>query len=205
VLTFQHTEQETVMSQRNELLDLERRKLDLLRTKIAEQERRVKLLETIDVDALLERELGLRTGADQDSVAAPSAPKARALDAKRASGGSEDHMTDSPVRGWQPRLPRRVPPTWIRVLRFLGQDGKSYDEVIAFIEANGLSLTPGAARTQLMNYRKEFGFIENPRKGFYKATERALAFLNEQEGKGAAVADSSAFDGQPAPLVRAEA
>ena len=66
-------------------------------------------------------------------------------------------------------------------------------------------VTRGVARTGLMNYRKDFGFVENPRKGFYKATDKALAFIEEHKDESPAIDDGEAFESQPTPLARAEA
>lgn len=56
-----------------------------------------------------------------------------------------------------------------------------------------------------MNYRKDFGFVENPRKGFYKATDKALAFIEAHKDESPAIDDGEAFESQPTPLARAEA
>ena len=84
-------------------------------------------------------------------------------------------------------------------------DSFDSDVVGNFIAESKFAITPGAARTQLMNYRKDFGFIENPSKGFYKATERALGFLDTQEGEDPAVGTGGVFSLQPNPLDRAAA
>lgn len=173
------------MSQRAALLDLERRKLALLRSKLAEQERRVKTLEAMDddpFDALLERELAAPIAVAKDYFAATPA---HATPASVPLHGTPS-VTASPLPpvslqwGAQARRPRRVPPIWARLLPFIGLEGKTYEQVTNFIATNQLGITPGAARTQLMIYRKEHGFIENPRKGFYRATPAAMEFLRQQ-------------------------
>lgn len=171
----------------NEILDLERRKLSLLRTKVADQERRVKVLETLlddPLDALLEREL-THPVEPQTPTQAASEPVAE----EDAHVTQQDQAPVAQLFNWNalPRNPRRVPPIWVQLLRYIGAEGKTYDDVKRFIQERELRISEGAVRTQLMNYRKEFGFVESPKKGFYKATERALSFIDAQEGGGPAL------------------
>lgn len=175
------------MSHRAALLDLERRKLALLRNRLEEQERRVQMLEgmTTDdpLDALLERELAPSAAAMQTPAPLPAS----------ADDDDRDDLPETllppaplpPTFSWgsQPRFPRQVPAIWVHLLKFIGREGRTYEQVTKFIEVNKIALSPGAARTQLMNYRKEFAFVDNPRKGFYKATDRALAFIEQQEAR----------------------
>ena len=191
------------MSQRSALLDLERRKLSLLRSKLAEQERRVQTLEAMDddpFDALLERELSTL------EVKPPTPLPVAAETPKPAQALVQTPVLASPASwGQQLRYPRRVPPHWVQLLTFISLEGKTYEQVIAFVAENKMAISEGAVRAQLMNYRKDFGFVENPRKGFYLATARALSFLQTQEGGGASVGDGGASNSQPAPLNRAAA
>lgn len=190
------------MSQRAELLDLERRKLSLLRNKVKEQEARIQTLEGMEddpFDALLEQELAANTTAQRaintiqtanaTSVQTP-AQVAESADVHTYAQSGQVSAASEPAFAWQ-RKPRRMPDKWIRLLTFIGKEGKDYEQVTAFIDDNDLSLTHGAARTQLMNYRRDFAFVENPRKGFYVATERALEFIAKQQ---ATKADSSSED-----------
>lgn len=195
------------MSQRSALLDLERRKLSLLRSKLAEQERRVQTLEAMDddpFDALLERELS--TLEVKPPTPLPVAAAAAAETPKPAQARVQTPLLASPASwGQQLRYPRRVPPHWVQLLTFISLEGKTYEQVIAFVAENKMAISEGAVRAQLMNYRKDFAFVENPRKGFYLATARALSFLQAQEGEGTSVGDGGAFNSQPAPLNRAAA
>ena len=193
------------MSHRTELLELERRKLLLLRHKLVEQERRVQTLEQMQddpLDELLERELAQAT-AVQTPVQAQRGHQEEATEIDIPEPPSVPSMLPMAAT-WQ-RIPRRIPPQWARLLSYIGSDGKSFAEVEAFIKNEDLALTPGAARTGLMNYRKDFGFVENPRKGFYKATDKALAFIEAHKDESPAIDDGEAFESQPTPLARAEA
>src|SRR6185312_3655877 len=79
------------------------------------------------------------------------------------------------------RRHKRIPPNWVALITFLGEEGKTFSEVEAFLRSGGATMSPGAARTGLMNYRREFGFVENPRKGFYKATRKGLDVVESQQ------------------------
>lgn len=210
-----------MMSQRAALLDLERKKLALLRSKVAEQARRVSLLEQMDddpLDALLERELATQTSAAPVEPATPrtapiaidvqtSAPEpaqARAL----PSPALLPTAAPPDLYVWK-RRPRGMTKTWAVLLSFIGEEGKTYEQVKEFIDRTGLKISHGATRTQLMNYRKDFGFVDNPRKGFYVATKAALEFIKAHEAKERP--EDPAADGggvpeaQPLPLTRAAA
>ena len=56
-----------------------------------------------------------------------------------------------------------------------------------------------------MNYRKDFGFVESPRKGFYRATDKAVAFIDAHKDESPAMDDGEASESQPTPLDRAAA
>jgi hypothetical protein len=200
------------MSQRSALLDLERKKLSFLRNKLAEQELRVKTLEQMEddpFDAVLERELEALDAQDAAHRVAEAVREGR--EAVQASAQApillpaEEAAQPGFVWGAKLRNPRRVPPQWVKLLRYIGREGKFYDQVVDFIGKSGISITAGAARTQLMNYRKDYGFVENPKKGFYVATEKALSFIQAQEGEDPAVGDGGVFSLQPTPMDRAAA
>ena len=197
------------MSQRAELLELERRKLSLLRNKVKEQEARVRTLEAMEddpFDILLEQELAADTTAQKAISTANAAVQASALVPAGqmpapVQTSAQPSATPAPspfpsddlgaVFTWKRKL-RRMPDTWVRLLTFIGKEGKDYESVKAFIDENNLPIGHGAARTQLMNYRRDFGFVENPRKGFYVATERALEFIRELPSGQAAVSNLAA-------------
>jgi hypothetical protein len=202
------------MSQKTALLEHERKKLAWLCAKVAEQERRVALLEGLEddpLDAILYGELAT-VQAETHQVQTPALTDAQqTIKAPVKEPAQEPAPLATPALlpsqfqwGQQPRLPRKVPANWVSLLRFLGRDGKTYEDVKLYIRDRGIPLTEGAARTQLMAYRKDFGFVENPKKGFYKATERALSFIDKQEG-GSPVSQDEVSGSQPNPLARAVA
>lgn len=181
------------MSQREELLKREKLKLTWLREKVLDQERLVSTLEGIPndpLDEMFERETrGARN--------TPAPPQLETRPQADVWPSGSDFV-------WG-RYPRRVPPNWVKLLTFIGKDGKSLGQVEAFIKEQALPISNGAARTGLMNYRKEHGFVESPKKGFYIATNKALEAIAFQEGESPATENSEASNSQPTPLTRAAA
>jgi len=144
-------------------IERERRKITLLKGKITECEARISALlsmrEEDDLDRILDKEL----------MASNESPKGIAT-AQEDSGDDKQRV-------------KRIPENWVALISFLGEEGKSFAEVEGFLSAGGAQMTPGAARTGLMNYRREFGFVENPRKGFYKATQKGLEAAEASKAK----------------------
>ncbi|MHB1993439.1 hypothetical protein [Metallibacterium scheffleri] len=144
-----------------EQIDRERQKIAFLQKKIEECQGRIVALMSLGADDEIDRLM-------DKAHAAPIAIEF-----------SHAHMT---MRGDTDKERRkRIPPNWVALIDFLGENGKTFRQVEEFLGSGGASMTPGAARTGLMNYRKEFGFVENPRKGFYKATRKGLEAIEAQK------------------------
>ena len=148
-------------------IDRERRKIALLKGKIAECESRVTALlsmsEDDELDKLLDKEM--------------EPPTANvSMTAVTEESFSEDRKRH-----------KRIPPNWVALITYLGEQGKSFRQVEAFLASGGASMSPGAARTGLMNYRRDFGFVESPRLGFYKATSKGLEAIEAQKEESLAL------------------
>lgn len=154
-------------------IDRERRKIALLKVKIADCEARITALLSVqeedELDRILDKEL-LASSEPLQDIAKPS-QESRVDDKQRV---------------------KRVPENWVALINFLGEEGKSSAEVAGFLAAGGAKMTPAAARTGLMNYRKDFGFVESPRKGFYKATKKGLEAVGASKSESLALT-SEAF------------
>ena len=168
------------MNETAALIERERKKLAWLRDKVADQERRVKALEQLTPDALdemFERESSATTQesapiASVEPVAEPARPP---LIVTTALPKNLAWITPNGTGGF--RVPRSMSPSWMKMFEFIGTDGKTLRSIEAFIASGAVSMTPGAARAGLMNYRKEFGLITSSRKGFYQVTERGIALM----------------------------
>lgn len=151
-----------------EQIERERKKIALLEDKIKECKARIDALLSVnsddELDRLLEKEL-------------VETPKKIVVVSTHPGSVSEPSK----------KRHKRIPDNWVAIINFLGEEGKTFQEVETFLKSSGLGMSSGAARTGLMNYRKEFGFVENPRKGFYKATpEGLLEAAKSQKEEGTA-------------------
>lgn len=180
------------------VLEREHQKLNWLRKKVAEQERRVKALEELaddPLDEMFDREM---SGADTQTVIVGSAEEEGEEQTRGESnpfGAGRTHR----LVGYEPRVshgtwvrsPRQLPQSWVSILTFLGPEGKTNAEVVEFIARENLKITPEAVRAGLMNYRRDFGMVENPKRGFYRATEKALQMIKTQTNESLATGEAS--------------
>jgi hypothetical protein len=196
------------MDERVALIERERRKLNWLRQKVEEQARRVQALEAMQDDPLDEM-------FERDTAGAPSTAPADQVRQERVS--QTDRSTEQPAQrttttafptgtyaSWQ-RLPKRLPPHWVHLFEFIGREGKTSAEVLEFIKSREFKISGEAVRTALMNYRREFGLVENPRRGFYQMTEKGMEFVQAHKEESPADSNSEAFEPPPTPLTTAAA
>lgn len=149
------------------IIENEKRKRALLVAKVAESDKRISMLEAMrqedrSWDALLEAD-------SAKSAGATTMPTVPALIPDRQEMAQETNDVY--------RVPKKISPQWLELIEFLGTEGKSFEQVKAHLISTRNPLKEAAARTGLMNYRKEYDLISNPRPGFYAATERALNFI----------------------------
>lgn len=145
------------------MIEQEQAKIALLRAKIAECERRIEVLQTFlnadELDTLLTKSL--------------DAPKV-------VSGGAVQAPLPALVfeaRGYE--LPkRRLTDDVQALLRFMGTEGKSLDDLEAYCAINGITHNRGSLRSLASNYKTKHGFVASHKLGFFQLTERGLDFLN---------------------------
>lgn len=143
------------------LIAQENAKIDLLRSKIQECERRIDVLRSFvaadEQDAFLIQSLG----SNQNS---PSI-------SERASAHNDASL--------EPHgLPqRRLNDQTVSTLRFIGRDGKTLAQLLEYSKQQGWSQSNGALRSFATNYRQKFGFIDSPHNGFYRLTEVGEKYL----------------------------
>lgn len=145
------------------LIEQEQAKIALLQAKIAECEHRIEVLQTFlnadELDTLLSK-----------SLDAPKVVSAGAAQVQMPALVSEAEGFELPKR----RLTDDVQ----SILRFIGTDGKSLDELEAFCNSKGFKHNRGALRSLASNYKNKHGFILSPKLGFFQLNERGLDFLN---------------------------
>ncbi len=190
------------MKRRAMLLEHERRKLQWLRGKLRQQEQRVAALEGLaddPLDEMFERE----TGPDSSGMAHkanetfhPDTARFNDADDKGNDDLSLAANTMFPsitTAAVQDRPIRPVSDNWAQVLQFIGTKGAALTDVYEFVKKIGSPLTQDTLRGGLMNYRKQLGYIANPRRGFYVLTSRGLEALRSQTSNadlGGALASS---------------
>lgn len=196
------------------ILERERRKLEWLRMKTAEQERWVRELERRErdpLDDLFDREhpeafeyaeaLTVHPGAGSEPTSAPVGSEERAP----AQSGVQTPAFDPSASwgGWQKPL-KSLPASWRMIFRFLGADGRSSAEVRKYIEDHGL-LSWDTVRAGLMIYRRDYGLIESHKRGHYNLTQKGLDALTATKDESPAVvgeaSESQASTGDVAQLV----
>lgn len=149
------------MSQIDALVEREKRKIKLLRDKIAQSEAHLQALMSMRSEDALDKLL------DEELNAKPA--------------------TDVAPKGWGPEVHdfktrnKPIPSNWAALLKFIGTQGKTMPEVERFLNDEKIPISPPAARTGLMNYRKHYGFIENPKKGFYRLSANGLGVITSQK------------------------
>lgn len=118
------------------------------------------------------------------------------------AAGANDAVAKAPRAAKMTReTPRKISPQWVGLIAHLGFDGKDFSQVEQFMARSGTPMTPGAIRTGLMNYRKDYGLVSNPKPGFYAATQKGMDFvksLGATSDDGLTVRKDF-FDSEPKP------
>lgn len=177
----------------------ERRKLLWLKGKVAQQEQWVRELEARSTEPVDPLDRALEEAFDHEHG---KPVQASALGAGDVAEAHSPLHAEAQFKGLAPsvrvggpwaknwtREVRRLPPKWASIIEHIGAEGKSLTEVIRFVELRALHLTPDTLRAGLMNYRRDFGLLENPKRGRYVATQKALDII-------AATKDESLTDGE---------
>jgi hypothetical protein len=148
------------------LIEQEQAKIALLQAKITECERRIELLNSfVNADEL--DDLLTRKSQEQDELKAGGAS---AVQAQLPELVSE-------ARGYE--LPKRRLTDDVKIiLRYIGAEGKSLDELEAFCSAKGFKHNRGSLRSLASNYKTKHGFVTSPKLGFFKLAERGQEFLD---------------------------
>lgn len=81
---------------------------------------------------------------------------------------------------------KRMSDKTIQLFQFIGLEGKALPKLTNFADEKALGWKDHNIRNMMMQYRKNYGFIESPRNGFYQLTQKGLDAINKQlvEDKG---------------------
>ena len=155
------------------LIEQEQAKIALLQAKIVECERRIEALKSFlnadEFDALLTKSLSPDHQKKNEVSAAAPTQQAPQVAVEPESVSDQERYGD-------PK--RRLSEDVQSILRFIGLDGKSLDELETYCAAQKFSHNRGTLRSLMSNYKIKHGFIDSPKLGFFRLTERALAFLD---------------------------
>lgn len=162
-----------------ELIERERRRRALLVEKLDETDRHIQTLVAMSrrqpdpLDKWLDEQAATTT-TKSPTVSAQSTGVADSVAADMGVAPSPRMTRDTP---------RKITAQWVDLIEHLGLDGKDFARVQAFMAQSGAPMTAGSIRTGLMNYRKDYGLVSNPKPGFYCATQKGMDFVLERRSK----------------------
>jgi hypothetical protein len=140
-----------VMSHLLEQIAVEKQRITVFEAKIAHCRKRIESLEYLIQDS--DDEL--------DTLASSSSAKYKATAKQNLKAGDS---TDGYVRS------KPLGESQLKLLRFLGKEGKSLKDMVAFAKSHNLDMTDQNVRNFAMIYRKKYGYIESPHMAFYRLT-----------------------------------
>ena len=177
-----------------DMIDREKRRRALIVQKLDETDRRIAMLIAMSkqpdpLDKWLDEQTASSTPALTSAASASHTGPVSGLtaEAQAPSESASAKMTRD--------TPRKITPQWVALIAHLGLAGKDFAQVQAFLKSTGKPMTPGSIRTGLMNYRKDYGLVSNPKPGFYIATEKGMVFASERMSKIATTETQSFFEG----------
>jgi hypothetical protein len=168
-----------------DLIDRERRRRSILVQKLDESDRRIATLISMSarsdpLDLWLDQQVDSSPGPSPEPPAPTTAAPMMPLSDTDAAPARSRVTRDTP---------RKISAQWLDLIEYLGEDGKDLTQVTDFLGRAGAQMTTGAIRTGLMNYRKDYGLVLNPKPGFYAATQKGLAFVRSRRLEGSEAKD----------------
>lgn len=79
---------------------------------------------------------------------------------------------------------KRMSDKTVQMFQFIGVEGKALSQLTKFADENALGWKDHNIRNMMMQYRKNYSFIESPKNGFYQLTQRGLDAINKQLNEG---------------------
>jgi hypothetical protein len=171
------------MSIYEEKISLERKKISFFQSKIEQCNKRIASLEflqnSID-DAWDTLASGIVETLPKQKVTTETEDEIDKIDAQSSNLGKDllSNFESMQPAFTHPRLGIRDRSRVI--LDFIGRAGKSLQEIEAFAERSGFKMTNQGIRNFAMIQRKNFGYLESSKKGFYSLTDRGERAIREQ-------------------------
>lgn len=158
------------------LISQERAKIDLLRQKIRECEMRISVFESMtddDLDVALSKSLG--SGASIGTSHATDIPAPLGSHTLQTPAHDAEHQTQ-PVHQFE--VPKkRISSQMLKLLYFIGENGKGVDDLVGYAKQSAIDITRGGIRSTMNNYKNKFGLLVSPKDGFFRLSERGVAYL----------------------------
>ena len=159
------------------IIERERRRRNLLIQKLDETDRRIQTLMAMSKQLdPLDRWLDEQMATPTPSTAPAPVPSTQH---PAVAGGTESLQTAKMTRD----TPRKISAQWVDLIEYLGLDGKDFSQVQSFMARGETPMTPGAIRTGLMNYRKDYGLVASLKPGFYCATQKGMEFVQVRRNR----------------------
>jgi hypothetical protein len=156
------------------LVASEEAKIELLRAKIKDCERRIEMLRAMqsgddDLDAALSRKVSSaapKVDSDIASLADPAQPSDR-----RVPSALE-------VAILKRRFPKKsLGESAVKLLRFAGVTEKSIDQFMEFMAANNIDKSRQGIRAFLHQYKTTYQLLSSERDGYFRLSETGIAYL----------------------------
>ncbi len=78
------------------------------------------------------------------------------------------------------RTPGYLKDNSVRLLRLIELEGKRIDAISKGLREAGIPMNEASLRARLSYYKKTFGFIDSPRPGFHRLSEKGKNYLNRR-------------------------
>lgn len=152
----------------------EQAKIDLLRAKIVECERRVTMLRAMqsddDIDVVLARRI------QGPSTASDSPPK-DAFGVVVADIHGVNFVAPSPKLRLAATPKKTLNTTTLKLLRYADGANKSIDDFLAYAEQNGINKGRQGMRAFLHQYKAAYGLLDSERAGHYRLSAAGADYL----------------------------
>lgn len=164
-------------SQYSDLIAKERLKIAAFRTEIEKCEKRISVLQSMDGDDELYEILVKKVGEDDEK-------KQHGHDEQQVD--SVVHTPDAAIvqsvgivsNSVSDGFPKRtLNDNTLKMLRFAKDTDQSVGEFFEFARMNGITQERSRVRNLLNLYKKNYGLLESDRDGYFRLSERGVAYL----------------------------
>lgn len=138
------------MTTYSEQIAIEKQKIEMFQSKIEQCKKRISSLEFLMEDS----------GDELDALAS-----------NMITATTSEQAVHTPSHFVVRTPKKRLGPKAIKLLKYIGSEGKELKELVVFAKENNMNLNDGNLRNFAMIYRKNYGYLESPHSGFYRLTK----------------------------------